>query len=197
LFSVSEVYVDAAATESVVQSRASVVTDVLFSTHGLFNSRNPMFSYLLLSPDESSDGRLYAHEVFGLPLTANLVVLSACETLFPSISDMEGQIRAVREAPEDEEIELTSEQLEILTAGDEISGLTRAFLYAGTPSVLSSLWSVYSQATADLMVAFYEGIQADKGKAEALRDAQLQIMTIPGYEHPAYWAAFNLMGDWR
>ncbi|MBE0636163.1 CHAT domain-containing protein, partial [Candidatus Bipolaricaulota bacterium] len=98
---------------------------------------------------------------------------------------------------EDEVIELTDEQLETLTSGDEISGLTRAFLYAGTPSVLSSLWSVYSQATADLMVAFYEGIQADRGKAEALRDAQLKIMNTPGYEHPVYWAAFNLMGDWR
>ncbi|TFH07929.1 MAG: CHAT domain-containing protein, partial [Candidatus Atribacteria bacterium] len=146
LFSLSEVFVDTAATESVVQARASVVTDVLFSTHGLFNPHNPMFSYLLLSPDEGSDGRLYTYEVFGLPLSANLVVLSACETLLPSMEDMEGQIRAIRAAPEDEEIELTNEQLETLTMGDEISGLTRAFLYAGTPSVLSSLWSVYSQA---------------------------------------------------
>jgi CHAT domain-containing protein len=197
LFSVSEVYVDAAATESVVQSRASVVTDVLFSTHGKFNAINPMYSYLLLSPAEDSDGRLYTYEVFGLPLSANLVVLSACETLLPSMADMEGQIRAVRATPEDEEIELTSEQLETLTMGDEISGLTRAFLYAGTSSVLSSLWSVYSQATADLMVAIYEGIQAGKDKAAAHRDAQLQIMHTPGYEHPAYWAAFNLMGDWK
>jgi CHAT domain-containing protein len=47
------------------------------------------------------------------------------------------------------------------------------------------------------MVAFYEGIQAGSEKADALRDAQLQIMQTPGYEHPSYWAPFNLMGDWR
>jgi len=197
LFSVSEVYVDDAATELVVQARAAVATNVLLSTHGLFNSHNAMFSYLVLDPDEDSDGRLYTHEVFGLPLSANLVVLSACETLFPSMADMEGQIRAVRAASDDEPIELTEEQLATLTSGDEIAGLTRAFLYAGSSSVLSSLWSVYSQTTADLMVAFYEGIQAGKDKATALREAQLLIMSTSGHEQPAYWAAFNLMGDWR
>jgi CHAT domain-containing protein len=127
-----------------------------------------------------------------------MVVLSACETLLPSIEDMTDQVNKIaRQAGDEEPKKLTEDQLKTLTAGDEIVGLTRAFLYAGTPSVLSSLWSVYSQATADLMVTFYEGLQTGRNKAEALRDAQLQIMQTSGYEHPAYWAAFNLMGDWR
>jgi len=197
LFANAEVYVDSNATETVVSNRSSFATDVLFSTHGAFNAINPMYSYLLLSPDDDSDGHLYTYEVFSIPLSANLVTLSACETLLPAIAELEDQVRAVREAPDGEEVALSSEQLEALTMGDEISGLTRAFLYAGTSAVLSSLWSVYSQATADLMVAFYEGIHAGSSKAEALRDAQLQILNTPGYEHPVYWAAFNLMGDWR
>ena len=197
LFSTSEVYLDVNATETVVRSQSSLATDLLFSTHGCFDPVNPMYSYLLLSPTADSDGRLHTYEVFGLPLSADLVVLSACETLLPSIAQMEDEVRATRGMATDEPVELTREQLEELTMGDEISGLTRAFLYAGTSSVLSSLWSVYSQPTADLMVAFYEGIQAGASKAEALRNAQLQILNTPGYEHPVYWAAFNLMGDWR
>ena len=197
LFPTAEVYVGADATESVVQSRSATATDLLFSTHGSFNTINPMYSYLLLSPTDDSDGRLHTYEVLGLPLSSDLVVLSACETLLPAIEYMVEQVRTTRDMAADEPIELTVEQLETLTAGDEIAGLTRAFLYAGTSAVLSSLWSVYSQATADLMVAFYEGIHAGSSKAEALRDAQLQILNTPGYEHPVYWAAFNLMGDWR
>jgi WD40 repeat protein/CHAT domain-containing protein len=197
LFLVSEVYVDTAATESVVQSRSSVASHLLFSTHGSFNPVNPMYSYLLLSPDEGSDGRLYTHEVFGLPLSANLVVLSACETLLPSMSDMEGQIRAVRAVSDDESVELTQGQLETLISGDEIAGLTRAFLYAGTSSVLSSLWSVPSGSTSQLMIAFYSHMNKGMDKAQALRAAQLEVMNTPGCTQPVYWAAFNLMGDWR
>jgi len=197
LFPVAEVYVDTDATETIVQSQSSVASDLLFATHGKFSTVNPMYSYLLLSPTEDSDGRLLTYEIFGLALDANLVTLSACETLLPSIADMEDQVRATRGLSDTEPVQLTQEQLEAVTAGDELAGLTRAFLYAGTSSVLSSLWSVYSQATADLMVAFYEGIQANLGKASALREAQLEIMNTPGYEHSVYWAAFNLMGDWR
>jgi len=197
LFPAAEVYVDTDATETIVQSRSSVASDLLFSTHGTFNAVNPMYSYLLLSPTDATDGRLHTFEVFGLPLSANLVVLSACETLFPAIAEMEDREREKRGMAADAPVELTLEQLQTLTAGDEIAGLTRAFLYAGASSVLSSLWSVHSQATADLMVTLYESIQAGRGKAEALRSAMLELLDTPGYNHPAYWAAFNLMGDWR
>jgi hypothetical protein len=84
---------------------------------------------------------------------------------------------------------------ETLTAGDEIVGLTRAFLYAGTPSVLSSLWRVVSQTPEPLMVAFYGHLQQGLDKAEALRQAQLDVMAT--YSRSRYWAAFELVGDWR
>ena len=195
LFDPSEVYLDTAATEEVVVGRAASADHILLSTHGSFNPRNPMFSYLLLSPTDESDGRLYTHEVFSLDLHAALVTLSACETLLPALEDAEAEARAVRGVCDDGDDPLSEEQLEVLTAGDEIVGLTRAFLYAGTPSVLSSLWSVVSITTEPLMVAFYSHLRGGMNKAQALRQAQLDVMAI--YPHPRYWAAFNLVGDWR
>jgi CHAT domain-containing protein len=195
LFDPSELYLDVAATEEVVVGRAASADHVLLSTHGSFNPANPMFSYLVLSPTEESDGRLYTHEIFGLDLRADLVTLSACETLLPALAEMEEDVRAVRGTPAEEDVELTDDLLETLTAGDEIVGLTRAFLYAGTPSVLSSLWSVVSETTEPLMVAFYGYLKAGLSKADALRQAQLDVMA--SYPHPRYWAAFNLVGDWR
>jgi CHAT domain-containing protein len=194
LFSTHEVYVDTEATETVVQSQSSTASQLLLSTHGLFNAVNPMYSYLVLAPTDGSDGRLHTYEVFGLNLHADLVVLSACETLLPHLEDMKAQTRAVG-GNEEEDVELSPELMEQLTSGDEIVGLTRAFLYAGTPSVLASLWSVYSEATKDLMVAFYGYLDQGMDKAVALRQAQQDVRRL--YPHPVFWAAFNLVGDWR
>jgi len=195
LFDPSEVYADTEATEVLLRARAGSADQVLLSTHGVFNPRNAMFSYLLFSPSEGSDGRLYTHEIFGLDLQSDLVVLSACETLLPALEEAREQVRAVRAMGEEEEVELTEEMLEALTAGDEIVGLTRAFLAAGAPSVLSSLWRVVSETTEPLMVAFYGYLNGGMNKAEALRQAQLDVMA--SYPHPRHWAAFELVGDWR
>ena len=195
LFDPSEVYVDTAATMNIVASRAGSADHLLLSTHGSFNPHNPMFSYLLLSPSEGSDGRLYTHEIFSLDLHTFLVTLSACETLLPALKDAEDQVRAIRGTSEEDPADLSEELLETLTAGDEIVGLTRAFLAAGTPSVLSSLWQVTSLPTQTLMVAFYANLVNGLDKAQALRQAQLDVMA--SYPHPRYWAAFSLVGDWR
>ena len=199
LFPHATVYVDSDATEDVVQSDSATAREILLSTHGLFNPHNPMYSYLVVSPTvRNSDGKLYAHEVFTLPLHANMVVLSACETLLPSLEDMKGQIKAVRGADDDTPVKLTDDQLEELTAGDEVVGLTRAFISAGSSSVLSSLWSVPSGSTSQLMVSFYKHIEDDgMDKAQALRAAQLEVMNTIGCTQPYFWAAFNLMGDWK
>jgi len=195
LFDPSELHVATAATEEVVMARASEADQILLSTHGSFNPYNPMFSYLLLSPTDDSDGRLYTHEIFSLDLHTSLVTLSACETLLPALKDAEDQVRAIRGTAEEDPADLSEQLLEALTAGDEIVGLTRAFLAAGTPSVLSSLWSIVSITTEPLMVAFYGYLDAGLDKAEALRQAQLDVMAT--YPHPRYWAAFSLVGDWR
>ena len=115
----------------------------------------------------TADGTLTIADVFNLNLNANLVTLSACQT-----------------------------GLGKLLRGDEVIGLTRAFMYAGTPSVLSTLWSVADASTAHFMTLFYQALQkpgTDKGSA--MQQAQLELMKA--YPHPYYWAPFQLLGDWQ
>ncbi len=80
-----------------------------------------------------------------------------------------------------------------LSAGDELVGLERAFLRAGVPSLLSTLWPVDDAATAALMERFYSHLRAGTPKAEALRLAQVE--TQAEYPAPYYWAGFVLVGD--
>ena len=111
------------------------------------------------------DGALTVGDVYGLDLfRAGLVVLSACQT-----------------------------QLGAQSRGDDIVGLTRAFIFAGSPSVVASLWSVDDQATGLLMTSFYQHLRNGDSKAEALRAAQADVRAR--YPHPYYWAAFVLTGD--
>ena len=84
-------------------------------------------------------------------------------------------------------------QLGPRSGGDDLVGLTRAFLYAGAPTVGASLWSVNDQATAVLMTAFYRHLRDGMSKAQALQAAQTE--TRAQYPHPYYWAAFVLTGD--
>jgi CHAT domain-containing protein len=79
------------------------------------------------------------------------------------------------------------------TRGDEVVSLARAFLYAGTPSVVATLWRVDDAATGELMVAFYTRLASGEDKAESLRGAQLAVMEE--HESPYFWAPFVLVGD--
>ena len=113
------------------------------------------------------------HEILGLRLSANLVVLSACDTALGG-----GYFAEV-------------------PAGDDIVGLTRAFLFAGSPSVVASLWAVNDQSTMRLMGGFY-GQLAGSGKAEALAEAQRAFIESGGrYAHPYFWGAFVLVGQMK
>jgi CHAT domain-containing protein len=154
------------ATESALRSQAGNVGIVHLAAHGQYNASNPLFSVIYLADDQEQDGRLEVNEIYGLDLTksTDLVVLSACET----------QVGAV-------------------SAGDEVIGMTRAFLYAGTPTVIASLWKVDDQATTLLMEQFYKHLREGMGKAQALQAAQRELRAE--YPHPYYWAAFVLTGD--
>jgi len=125
-----------------------------------------MYSCLRLAPGGKDDGRLDAYELFDMELSASLITLSACRTGLGKI-----------------------------TRGDEIIGLSRGFLYAGTPSVLASLWSVDDEATSDLMSTFYRNLIEGQDKVTALTNAEKE--TRKKYPHPNYWAAFYLIGDWK
>jgi CHAT domain-containing protein len=138
--------------------------DILhFAVHAEFNQENPTSSALLLAREGGGDGKLRVGEIFALNLKADLVVLSACESGLGKVS-----------------------------SGDEIVGLTRAFIYAGTPSVITTLWKVNDRASYELMREFYANLKTMK-KAEALRQAQLKVMKE--FPQPFYWAAFQLSGE--
>jgi len=158
-------FVGEEATEGLLRQMAGESGILHLAAHGKYNPVAPLSSLIALSPDGDHDGWLTVGEIYGLDLQqANLVVLSACET-----------------------------QLGDLSRGDELVGMTRAFIYAGTPTVVASLWNVEDQATAQLMERFYTHLRAGMGKAAALRQAQLDIQAE--YPHPYYWAAFVLSGD--
>jgi CHAT domain-containing protein len=163
-----------AATESAVRERASQAGILHLAAHGEFNVYSPLYSTLYLAPDDENDGRLEVHEVYGLDLkNADLVVLSACQTQLGH--------------------ELEAEKPLGVTLGDEIVGFGRAFIYAGTPSIISTLWSVDDQSTGMLTERFYAYLQEGMGKAEALRQAQLDVRAE--YPNPYFWSGFVLSGD--
>jgi CHAT domain-containing protein/tetratricopeptide (TPR) repeat protein len=156
-----------AATAATVRADAGAHPILHLAAHGQLNADRPLFSRILLAPapDGGDDGSLTVQDVYGLNLArTDLVVLSACET-----------------------------QLGARSAGDDIVGLTRAFLYAGASSVVASLWKVDDAATARFMTAFYTHLNAGMSKAAALRAAQAD--TRARYPEPYYWAAFVLTGD--
>lgn len=163
----AEPILEGEATETTIRRRSASADLVHLAAHGVYEPRHPLFSRIALAADEHHDGRLEMHEVFGeLDLSeANLVVLSGCET-------------ALGER----------------TGGDEVVGLVRAFLYAGSPAVLATLWSVHDHASAVLMEGFYRRLLAGAPAADALRQAQLETMRRNGTESPYYWAGFLLTG---
>jgi len=169
----SGIYVRSRATEENLKrnSALNAFNYIHFATHGLIDETKPDLSSLVLTSGRNSgeDGFLQAAEIFDLKLDPDLVVLSACQT---------GLGKLVR--------------------GEGMVGLTRAFMYAGAPSVVVSLWSVSDMSTAALMGEFYKNLIKNKlSKTEALRKAQLTLMSDVKYAHPFYWAPFVLIGDWR
>jgi CHAT domain-containing protein len=199
-FPVAKVHVGEDANEDVLGSAAVGTQSILFAAHGIFDPNNPMYSYIALSPTENTDGRLHAYDVFSLSLDTDTVVLSACETLLPAVKNLEQQIADVAAKTGSQPGSITTDQLATITAGDDIVGLTRAFLVAGASSVISSLWNVDSHAAGQFMISFYHHLEDDgMTKAEALRAASLDIMHTPNtnWYLPCYWAPFELIGGWQ
>ena len=122
------------------------------------------------APSDEDDGLLTASEAAALSLNADLVILSACNT-----AAGDGK-----------------------TGGEALSGLARAFLYAGSRALLASHWYVNSHAAVELVTGtFAETAQSPGiGRAEALRRAMASRIAAGGYRaHPSYWAPFVLVGE--
>ena len=144
-----------------------------FATHGLLNAEHPELSGIVLSlvneDGGQRDGFLRLHEIYNLRLSAELVVLSACQTALGK------QIR-----------------------GEGLVGLVRGFMYAGSKRVVASLWKVDDEATAELMKIFYRGMLKESLRpAAALREAKVEMSRNKRWRSPYYWAAFELQGEWR
>jgi CHAT domain-containing protein len=151
-------------------SRARIVH---FASHGLLNSRHPELSGIVLSlVDERGrpvDGFFQTRDIYKLRLSAELVVLSACQTALG---------KEVR--------------------GEGLIGLSRGFMYAGTPRIVASLWRVPDRATAVFMAEFYRGVlRQGLTPAAALRAAQKRFQGDKLWSNPYYWAAFTLQGEWE
>jgi CHAT domain-containing protein len=142
---------------------------VHFAGHAEINQEFPLLSYLLLAPDDDTDpGFLYAHEFYGAHLDrTHLVVLAACGTASGPAS------------------------------GEGVISLGRAFLAAGVPAVVASLWSIGDRPTGQFFHVFYQHLRRNGDAAASLRSAQLSMLASsdPGARSPASWAAFELFGS--
>ncbi|HET9228601.1 MAG TPA: CHAT domain-containing tetratricopeptide repeat protein, partial [Thermoanaerobaculia bacterium] len=138
-----------------------------FAVHGFVDEVRPEYSGLVLSLDDDlrENGLLQVYEIFNLDISADLVVLSACDTALG---------KNVR--------------------GEGLLGVSRAFLYAGAASVAVSLWQVADESTAELMVRFYRHLIETGDKAQALRLSKLELIQEGRYDRPYYWAPFILIG---
>lgn len=138
--------------------------------HALVDDKNPMQSRLLFTEasDSVDDARLHAYEVYNLKLSSNLAVLSACNTGYGEIHRGEG-----------------------------IMSLSRAFMYAGCPSIVMSLWRAKDQPTTKIISDFFTNLNQGESKEKALRQAKLNYLqkADPLQAHPANWATFVLLGN--
>jgi CHAT domain-containing protein/Tfp pilus assembly protein PilF len=169
----ARVLTGAAASEDAFRREAPGRRVLHLATYGVLNKQNPLFSFVDLAPGSGQDGRLEVHEVFGLDLAADLVVLSACQT------------------------GLGSGSLADVPAGDDWVGLARAFLSAGAQHVVATLWPVEDRATAVLMERFYGAFGPGTDPAMALARAQRALLAAPTTAHPFYWAGFVAVGGAR
>ena len=162
------VVVDAEATESGLRQRLLARrrwSAIHFSCHGLVDLASPSLSSIALTPGGDDDGFFTAMEAFETPIPADIVTLSACETsIGPSLP------------------------------GEGIVPLVRAFLFAGTPRVVASLWPVDDDAADVFMRAFHAEWRKKASAADAMNTAREAVRKTPGFRHPKYWASWVLWG---
>jgi CHAT domain-containing protein len=164
-------WLDNEASETNFKKHAGDYNILHLAMHSLVNNENPNYSELIFNHDNDTinDGYLNVAEIYNLKLNAALVVLSACSSGFGKIQKGEGPIT-----------------------------ISRAFSYAGCPSVVMTLWKIPDAVTSRIMAIFYEELKAGKQKDEAMRTAQLRFLSEnqdPLYQHPYFWAGFVVMGD--
>ncbi len=167
LFSRAEVLKRDRATKQTFVDDADGARLIHLASHGVFLPDRPMESYLALAGPDPEHGRLRALEILGLDLSkARLVMLSACSS---------GEV----------EVE----------AGDEIVGLSRAFLHAGSPALVASLWPLADEGALSLVGGFYKRLKGGEDPTRALTEAIRELKSKKDFSHPFFWAPFELIGS--
>ena len=139
--------------------------------HSFADLENPKFSGIACFQEENidststNDGTLFTGEIYNISSQADLVTLSSCESGFGKLEKTEGLL-----------------------------GLNRAFIYAGTPNVVFSLWKVYDKVSANLMVDFYKSVLEGKDYSASLREAKLKLLDNEATAAPHFWSPFLLIG---
>ena len=158
------------ALESTFKAEAGNYDIIHLSMHTLVDDRRPAFSKMLFSPGnrEGNDGMLNTYEVYSLPLRAMMVVLTSCNT-----------------------------GTGMLVNGEGILSLARGFLYAGSRSVVMSMWEVEDTSAPEVIRGFYKNMRSGQAKSSALRSARIRFLSTADQarSHPYYWSALVIYGD--
>lgn len=162
-----------ASRETAMSSLVGEYKIVHFATHGFLNSEHPELSGIVLTmvnqDGSRTNGFMPLHDIYNLNLSADLVVLSACDTALGKDIKGEGLV-----------------------------GLTRGFMSSGSKSVVASLWKVDDRATAVLMADFYKSMLEDGlAPAAALRSAKQRLRQQKAWSAPYFWAGFVLQGEYN
>ena len=143
----ARLFMGSEATETALLAAMNATDIIHLACHGMNDPKDPMASFLALAPDAKSDGRLTTARMLELDTSAQLVVLSACETGRGAL----------------------------FSGSEELVGMLRSWLLAGAPSVVVSLWKLDDRATSELMAEFYKNLRT-MSRSEALQQAQLVMM---------------------
>jgi CHAT domain-containing protein len=169
----AEIHVGARATESRFRSALQRGGIVHVASHASLNSRNPLFSHIALAggrgANGADNGRLEAHELLGMRISAPLVFLSGCETAM-------GGAWSTR-----------------FDTGEDYAALAQTLLYAGAGNVVATLWRIDDVSAAEFARHFYEALRL-MGFAESIAHAQRKLIQNPTYRSPYYWAAYQVSG---
>lgn len=154
--------------EEILKERSGEAGIIHLAMHGDVEDEHPLLSRLYFSPSEKEDGMLFTYEIYNMNIPAQLVILSACNTATGA-----------------------------LQRGEGILSLERAFQYAGSQSLLSTLWTVDDRASAELTQNFLQHLKDGETKDIALQKAKLEFLNsvAPDKLHPFYWSSFKLTGN--
>jgi CHAT domain-containing protein len=157
-----------AVSEDLLKTNSSKAGILHLAMHGAIEDEHPLLSKLYFNSSEKDDGMLHIYEIYNLSIRAQLVILSACNTASGK-----------------------------LVRGEGIVSLERAFQYAGSKALLSTLWTVDDAASLQLTENFLQNIKKGQPKDMALREAKLQFLSQapPEKQHPFYWSSLKLTGN--